>query len=59
MKMTMNGKDYISLNHSLGFDSKTEPKIDESYLGLLRLEIVFFSGLWIRKILYEMEMALK
>ena len=32
--MTMNGKDYISLNHSLGLDFKTKPKIDESYLGL-------------------------
>ena len=40
--MTMNGKDYNSLNHSLGFDSKTEPKIDESYLGLLRLEFGSF-----------------
>ena len=28
--MTMNGKDYNSLNHSLGLDSKTKPKIDES-----------------------------
>ena len=40
--MTMNGKDYNSLNHSLGFDSKTEPKIDESYLGLKRLEFDSF-----------------